>query len=205
MTCISINFDDGYLIHYEYAKTLYRMDIPATFFIITGLNEYMGKKLIITRTELIKELIDMGHEVGSHTHTHRDLTTVSPSELREEFARSIETLMKVLRNGDGFGIAYPYGSFNENIANEASRYFIYGRVMGRFNRWNERPMRYAVGGMGVRHLVKYPLKVLVSKPRLIVVVFHDEPSWLIKLTIGYLKAFNVRFVTLREGLRCLGL
>ena len=205
MTCVAISFDDGYLRHYEYAKLLHKMDVPGTFFIITGLTEYMGEKLLTTKPELIRELTDMGHEVGSHTHTHRDLTRLSPEEMRIEFMRSIEALRRILGDDYEFGIAYPYGSFNEYVINEASRYFIYGRVMGSFNRWNEKPMKYALGGMGIRHLIKYPIKALTSKPKLINVVFHNEPAWLIRLTINYLRTFNVKFVTMREGLKCLGL
>ena len=205
MTCVAITFDDGYLRHYEYAKLLHRMDVPGTFFVITGLTEYVGEKLLTTRPELVRELTDMGHEVGSHTHTHRDLTRLSPEEVRVEFERSIETLREMLRNDYEFGIAYPYGSFNNHVINEASRFFAYGRVMGSFNKWNEKPMKYALGGMGIRHLIKYPIKAITNKPKLINVVLHDEPTQLIKLTINYLRTFNIRFVTMKEGLKCLGL
>jgi hypothetical protein len=74
--------------------------------------------------------------------------------------------------------------------------------MGNFNRWNEVANRYALGGMGARHLIKLPIKVLKGI-RLVTVVFHDEPTWLVKLVIEYLRALNARFVTLYEGLNCL--
>ncbi len=65
MIYVTFSFDDGYLEHYSIAKELYRLDIPATFFVITGLTSYMGKKLLITEPKLIREIEDMGHEIDS--------------------------------------------------------------------------------------------------------------------------------------------
>jgi peptidoglycan/xylan/chitin deacetylase (PgdA/CDA1 family) len=179
------------------------MGVPGTFYLITGLREYMGRKLMINNKELIRELIDMGHEVGSHTHTHRDLTRIGINEVEEEFRLS-KVIISELTGNDDIGIAYPYGSFNEEVIRVASKYFVYGRTMGSLNRWNEMANRYALGGMGARHLIKLPIKVLKGI-RLVTVVFHDEPTWLVKSVIEYLRVFNARFVTLREGLKCLGL
>jgi peptidoglycan/xylan/chitin deacetylase (PgdA/CDA1 family) len=179
------------------------MGAPGTFYLITGLREYMGRKLMINSKELVRELINMGHEVGSHTHTHRDLTRIGINEVEEEFRLS-KGIISELIGGDDIGIAYPYGSFNEGVIRVASRYFIYGRTMSSFNRWNEVADRYALGSIGARHLIKLPIKVLKGV-RLVTVVFHDEPTWLVKLVIEYLRTFNARFVTLREGLECLGL
>jgi len=203
MICAALTFDDGYMEQFRYAQLLYRMDVPGTFYLITGLREYMGRKLMINNKELVRELIDMGHEVGSHTHTHRDLTRIGINEVEEEFRLS-KGIISELTGNDDIGIAYPYGSFNEEVIRVASKYFVYGRTMGNFNRWNEAANRYALGGMGARHLMKLPVKVLKGV-RLVTVVFHDEPTWLVKSVIEYLRVFNARFVALREGLRCLGL
>jgi len=203
MFCVALTFDDGYMEQFRYAQLLYRMGAPGTFYLITGLREYMGRKLMINSKELVRELINMGHEVGSHTHTHRDLTRIGINEVEEEFRLS-KVIISELTGNDDIGIAYPYGSFNEEVIRVASKYFIYGRTMGNFNRWNETANRYALGGMGARHLIKLPIKVLKGI-RLVTVVFHDEPTWLVKLVIEYLRAFNARFVILREGLECLGL
>ena len=202
MICAALTFDDGYMEQSRYAQLLYRVDVPGTFYLITGLREYIGRKLMINNKELVRELINMGHEVGSHTHTHRDLTRISINEVEEEFRLSKGVISELI--GDDIGIAYPYGSFNEGVIRVASRYFIYGRTMNSFNRWNEVADRYALGSIGARHLIKLPIKVLKGI-RLVTVVFHDEPTWLVKLVIEYLRTFNARFVTLREGLECLGL
>ncbi|MFP3215988.1 MAG: polysaccharide deacetylase family protein [Vulcanisaeta sp.] len=203
MICVALTFDDGYVEQFRYAQILHRADIPGTFYLITGLRDYKDRKLMINDKELVKELIDMGHEVGSHTHTHSDLTRISINEVEEEFRLS-KGIISELIGDDDIGIAYPYGSFNEEVIRVASKYFIYGRTMGNLNRWNEVANRYALGGMGARHLVKLPIKALKGV-RLVTIVFHDEPTWLVKSVIEYLRAFNARFVNLREGLKCLGL
>jgi len=203
MFCVALTFDDGYMGQFMYAQLLYRMGVPGTFYLITGLRDYKDRKLMINDKELVKELIDMGHEVGSHTHTHNDLTRISINEIEEEFRLSKKIISELIGDDD-IGIAYPYGSFNDEVIKAASKYFIYGRTMGNFNRWNEVANRYALGGMGARHLIKLPIKALKGV-RLVTVVFHDEPTWLVKSVIEYLRTFNARFVTLREGLKCIGL
>ncbi len=202
MICVSLSFDDGFLSQYNYARILYRLGVPGTFFLITGLSYYDGRRLIIDRHDLVREIVDMGHEIGSHTHTHRDLTKLSTQEVEKEFRESIN----ILRNFIDYepGVAYPYGAFNEGVVKIASKYFIYGRAMSNFNRWNENPNRYALGGLGIRHLIKLPIRVL-SNVKLVNVVFHNEHSLLLRLAIEYLGMFRVKFVTLREGLKCLGL
>jgi len=202
LICVSLSFDDGFLIHYDYARLLYRLGIPGTFFLITGLDNYDGEKLIINRSDLVKEIIDMGHEIGSHTHTHRDLTKLSTQEIESEFKISTEVLKRYIDYD--LGLAYPYGSFNEEIIKIASKYFIYGRTMGDFNKWNKIPNKYVLGGFGARHLIKLPIKIL-SDIKLINIVFHKESLLLLRLVIEYLEMFKVKFVALREGLKCLGL
>ena len=203
MLCIALTFDDGFMEQVRYAELLYRLDVPATFFVITGLREYMGRRLMINEPQVIRQLVDMGHEVGSHTHTHRDLTKIGIEEIDWEFRASKGIIENLTGNGD-VGVAYPYGSFNDAVIKTASRYFIYGRVMGSFNRWNETTNKYVLGGMGVRHLLKLPVKI-IGGVRLVNVVFHDEPAWILKTVINYLRLFDVRFVTVKEGLKCLGL
>jgi peptidoglycan/xylan/chitin deacetylase (PgdA/CDA1 family) len=203
MFCAALTFDDGYAEQIKYAHLLYRMDVPGTFYLITGFKEYMGRELMVNNRGLVRELLDMGHEVGSHSHTHRDLTKLSVNEVEEEFRLSRDVIEGLICDSN-IGIAYPYGSFNEDVIKAAKKYFIYGRVMGSFNRWNEKAIKYALGGMGARHLIKLPAKAFKGL-RLVTVVFHDEPAWLVRLIIEYLRAFSTRFVTLHEGLKCLGL
>lgn len=47
------------------------------------------------KPEHVKRLVELGHEVGGHTHTHRILTTVNDEEALDE----IRSCKKRLKNG----------------------------------------------------------------------------------------------------------
>lgn len=59
----------------------------ATFFVVSEIAE--------SYPEVIKRIDAAGHEIGSHTHTHRLLTTLDPKERREELCHSREVLRSI--------------------------------------------------------------------------------------------------------------
>jgi peptidoglycan/xylan/chitin deacetylase (PgdA/CDA1 family) len=182
VTVISLTFDDGYYIYYEVSRRLYQMDVQASFFIITGLKTYAGRKLLTSKSYLIKNLLDMGHEIGSHTETHRDLTSLKPWEIEEEFINSLNYIRKF--TDEPVGLVYPYGSFNQVVVVIARKYFAYARTMGSYNRWNDIGDRFCIGGMGARHFPKIILKRFFTRRfKLAVLVFHED----IKLATTFAK------------------
>jgi peptidoglycan/xylan/chitin deacetylase (PgdA/CDA1 family) len=201
MVVISLTFDDGYLAHYEAAKKLYRMDVQATFFIITGLETYLGRRLLTARPELIKEIVDMGHEIGSHTDTHRDLTVLEPQEVERELAKSLAFVKRFVEGP--VGLAYPYGSFNKEVVGIAKKYYAYARTMGSYNRWNKVGDRFCLGGMGVRHLPEVLLRGLVDRgTKLAALVFHEDAG-LAVITARVLKNLGFEIKPLGEALKAL--
>jgi peptidoglycan/xylan/chitin deacetylase (PgdA/CDA1 family) len=201
MVVISLTFDDGYLAHYEAAKKLYRMDVRATFFIITGLETYAGRRLLTARPELIKEIVDMGHEIGSHTDTHRDLTSLEPREVERELTRSLAFVKRFV--GGPVGLAYPYGSFNKEVVSIAKKYYAYARTMGSYNRWNKVGDRFCLGGMGVSHLPEILLRGLVDRgTKLAALVFHEDAGLAI-ITARVLKNLGFEIKPLGEALKAL--
>jgi len=59
-------------------------DATATCFVVSEIAE--------THPEAVRGIAEAGHEIGSHTHTHRLLTELSPGERYDELARSKERL-----------------------------------------------------------------------------------------------------------------
>jgi len=62
----------------------------------------------------VREWLAAGHEIGSHSMTHRNLRHVSPGDAREEIAASKKALE------DRFGVevphfCYPFGSWNDSV------------------------------------------------------------------------------------------
>jgi peptidoglycan/xylan/chitin deacetylase (PgdA/CDA1 family) len=201
MTIVSLTFDDGYLMHYEVARRLYRMDVQATFFIISGLKEYAGEKLLTLRPDFIKEILEMGHEIGSHTHRHKDLTRIEAPEIEEELVSSLNFLRKFAE--EPIGLAYPYGSFNENAMKIASKYYIYARTMGPYNKWNSIRNMFCIGGMGVRHFPEIVLRSLFSrKSKLAVLVFHKDVEVAI-ITAKILRDLGFEVKPLKEAVKIL--
>lgn len=63
---------------------LERHDATATYFVVSSMAERYP--------DAVETLGDDGHEIGSHTHSHRLLTEFDPAERREELRKSKATL-----------------------------------------------------------------------------------------------------------------
>lgn len=78
---------DGHAV--EMAEALKEIEAPAIFF-VNGmyLESEEGK-------EQLKQVYDLGFEIGNHTQTHPDLSTISPEDQREEILRTNELVLEV--------------------------------------------------------------------------------------------------------------
>ena len=197
---ISLTFDDGFKQHYKVALKLYRMDIPATFFIITGLKKYNGKHLLINEPKLLKEIHNLNHEIASHTHTHRDLTKLDEAKIMYECQYSKSILENVI-NDEVKGFAYPYSIINDNVVRTVKKFYKYARCMGKVNRWNNNLHPYKIGSIGIRHLPKLFLKITtLKKPKLVVITFHEESTNIVTSIARLLKELGFELKTLYEAL-----
>jgi peptidoglycan/xylan/chitin deacetylase (PgdA/CDA1 family) len=114
----SVSFDDGLADNVStLLPLLVRERIPATVFVVTG---WLGHHHpvaswapIITATGL-RELHAAGIEIGAHTVTHPDLTTVSVSEATAELLNARATLEALLDAAVTVS-AYPFGHANATI------------------------------------------------------------------------------------------
>lgn len=81
---IVVTFDDGYLSQYTHAKpVLRRLGWPGVLY-LEGKN--LGPGGLTTRQ--VKAMVAAGWEVGAHTLTHPDLTTVDDARLTQELEGS---------------------------------------------------------------------------------------------------------------------
>ncbi len=105
-------FDDGHISNYQRALPLLQdHGVKALFFIPAGLVE--NRPEVMTWAQL-RELVRLGHEVGSHSWSHPLLPRCGDKELVDELARSRMTLE------DKLGIAVdaismPHGSWNRYV------------------------------------------------------------------------------------------
>ena len=118
---VLITFDDGYLDFATYAwPLLKRYGFSATVFIVAdfvgktnrwdSIFDY-GEDLALLHWQHIKQLHSEGVEFGSHTLSHRPLTSLSPAEVVREASQS----RKIIERELGVPItsfAYPYGDLD---------------------------------------------------------------------------------------------
>lgn len=117
---ISFTFDDAWRSQYEEAlPILDKHGIRGTFYITTQYfdeNAYTG---FMTRA-MVADLSARGHEIGGHTITHPDLTTLSAGTLDRELGDS-KAELEALVGGTVYSLAYPFGSYNSTVIAAAER------------------------------------------------------------------------------------
>jgi peptidoglycan/xylan/chitin deacetylase (PgdA/CDA1 family) len=82
---VALTFDDGPTpLTLDYLRVLEELGARATFFLVG--------ELCAEHPELVRAIIDAGHEVAGHGYTHRRFTTLAPSELRGELEQTAALL-----------------------------------------------------------------------------------------------------------------
>lgn len=115
-----ISFDDGYLDNYTNAlPVLKRYNFSASCYIVSGA---IGKTNAWTRNQNVQECdlmnvsqiqawLEAGMSIGSHSHSHAHLCTLSPELLNQEIQQSKEVLEKLFQIPiEDF--CFPYGEYN---------------------------------------------------------------------------------------------
>lgn len=106
---VSIAFDDGNESHFHVAaRELEEHGVRGTFYLVT---DWLGRGGYLS-WEQAGEMAAKGHEIGSHTASHRPLTEVPAGQLRDEVEGS---LLQLARVGAAGGLAYPFGDFDEVV------------------------------------------------------------------------------------------
>ena len=129
---VSYTFDDGWTNQYTNALPLLTKNaVPATFYIISG--ELTDQPDYMTGAQ-VKALSTAGHEIGSHTVHHCDLTGVqtddptncptpiSASKVDSELKNSQTTLQTTIGK-PVTDFAYPYGAYNAATVTAAAKYY----------------------------------------------------------------------------------
>ena len=107
---VSINFDDGYQSMYDNGlPILDAAGLKSTQYIIT---QKVGTDSYVTLDEVM-QMYNNGHEIGVHTRTHPNLTTLTDAEMTDEILGAKQDLIS-------WGImpttlAYPYGGYNPAV------------------------------------------------------------------------------------------
>lgn len=105
---VALTFDDGPYapVTNSILDTLEKNGAVATFYVV-------GNR-VDSYSECIKRGHKMGCEYGSHTHSHVNLTTLSPDGMRDEIDKSIEAIKKYTES-DIHTVRPPEGGVNESV------------------------------------------------------------------------------------------
>jgi peptidoglycan/xylan/chitin deacetylase (PgdA/CDA1 family) len=124
-----LTFDDGYVDNLENAvPVLQDAGFSATcYFVSGGLGGYNSwddaviktRKPIMDRAQ-VRAWADAGLEVGSHSHSHPQLTRCDDAVLDNELARSRDELQQIAGT-TVTQFCYPYGDHDERVAKAVAR------------------------------------------------------------------------------------
>jgi len=122
-----INFDDGSMGQYTYAKPILdKFGLKATFFIVC--NYANSSKDSYMNWQEITQLQNDGMDIESHSMNHKDLTTLSIADLDYEIGQSKQCLLNHDINENiskGSIFAYPghQGANDPTIVNTVAKYY----------------------------------------------------------------------------------
>ncbi|MEU6823315.1 polysaccharide deacetylase family protein [Streptomyces atriruber] len=106
--CVALTFDAGPSENTpELLKILKEKDVHATFFTL-------GKNHIEKYPELVKQMDAEGHEVASHTWSHKILTKIDAKEARRELERPNDAIEKLIGKKPTL-MRPPQGRTNDDI------------------------------------------------------------------------------------------
>jgi peptidoglycan/xylan/chitin deacetylase (PgdA/CDA1 family) len=161
---IILTFDDGCESLYINAfPVLKKYGIKGVIYIVTA---YSGAKNVVWEDnenkdplnllteDQITEMAAYGIEFGSHLTDHLHLTKLTEGEIRNQLSESKKYIESLL-DKNVYSVAYPFGSYNEqvvNIAEETGYQFGVTTISGNnLNQHNLELYRYSVKGYAFRH------------------------------------------------------
>lgn len=109
---VALTFDDGYADAYSAALPLLQQHgYVATFYIVSG---FVGQPGYVGWDE-VRALRAAGMEIGAHSVTHPDLTSLGLDDLRAQVAQSGATIAAEI-GAPVRSFCYPAGRFNDTVA-----------------------------------------------------------------------------------------
>ena len=133
---VTTSWDDGHKLDIKLANMLQKYKIRGTFYIANKFLDTWGplhpNELFhpISENEIVQ--LSKHFEIGAHTVTHPNLTTIPLAKAEKEIIRSKQILEKML-NKEICGFCYPLGAYNSEIAKIVKKAgYKYARTAKRF-------------------------------------------------------------------------
>ncbi len=210
---ITLSFDDGWRSQYAAAAPiLEKYNMRGTFYVTTVYltGNYSG----FMRSNEVLDLQSRGHEIGSHTVNHKNLTQITRQEVQTELRESKRALESLLGK-EVPSFAYTYGAYNADtiaLVKEAGYKNARNTFQGYITRNTDRYQLHSTTPVIASSMSN--MKALVDRAikddTWFVFSFHqidqtgveysNTPAFLEEL-VAYLAQKGVPVVTIEEGIR----
>lgn len=211
---VTFSFDDGRECAYESAiPILDAAGFKSTNYIIT--KRLTGAEDYITGAKVLS-IEARGHEIGNHTRTHPDLTTLSQTELQNEVQGAREDLLSLgVKKVET--LAYPFGAYNGGLTGFISSAGYLGARTTDDGDTLPSTDRFALkrrnlgGAVTISDVQNWVNVAAVNKEWLILTAHHVDYSPneysitpdLLKQIVDLVTAKRLRVVTISEGLNAM--
>lgn len=98
----------------DVVRVLKSFNCPATFFPLSRTLDPRPDGLQVQTQQELLDLVQSGHTIGCHTHSHLDLTVLGEAELYDEVVGSKRILEEALGHRIT-AFCYPYGTYNARV------------------------------------------------------------------------------------------
>jgi peptidoglycan/xylan/chitin deacetylase (PgdA/CDA1 family) len=209
---VTLRFDDGWKSQYDNAfPKLSNEGYKGTFYIVTHQLADTGYPGFMSRSQ-ITSLYNAGEEIGAHTRTHRDLTTLSDADQQSEINGSRQDLLS-WNVGPILSFSYPFGSYNSttmSLVQNAGFTNAAATIDGNVTPTSD---QYQLERLGVTvnvtaNQVKQWIDNAIANKQWLILAFHaidysgteysTTPETFNEI-VDYLKSKNVPVVTASEG------
>ena len=123
---VSLTFDDGWEDNTLTAMPILKeKGMFSTYFFATTflINSPSTGPVNISGPSAVRAIYADGHEIGSHSVTHPDLTTLTDAQLNSELADSKSYLEGLVGVGKIKNFATPYGAYNDKVMGAIAGYY----------------------------------------------------------------------------------
>jgi peptidoglycan/xylan/chitin deacetylase (PgdA/CDA1 family) len=213
---VSLNFDDGCESAYVHGLPIIEAaGFKTTQFIIT---KRLGEPGFLTTGQVLA-MQNSGHEIGAHTRTHPNLSTLTAAQQQDEIEGSLTDLEAIGVTPTSF--AYPYGAYNDttlSIVEKAGFLSARGTKRG-FNDASANRLLlngWILGPEGINDLnrITQAIDDAQTNGTWLILIFHriDEtgeatsiPHEMLQEIVDHLVEQKTNVVTTREALNIYGL
>ncbi|WP_434345962.1 polysaccharide deacetylase family protein [Myxococcus virescens] len=211
---VTITLDDGWATQFSLARPeLNARSIPATYGLVTlAIHEGWGGYMSLAQAQT---LVSEGNDIASHTLTHPDLTSLSPTQLAAELQDSRAWLESALGLPAVPNFVVPYGLQNGPVLDLIRQHYASSRTVNAGRNFRD-TIVYELRANDVARTV--PVSTVqgwvdqaIAEKSWLILVFHEfvngtptrdtqyETSHFADI-LDYVQTRGVRTVTLAEGL-----